>query len=147
MHARRPNSNLIGPESSGVSGDDRLLHSMIDYSGWIVYGADRTTVGSIEGSVRSTCEGQAQYFIVDLEASHERVLVPVAYTRVNLARRRINLRALPARGCSVLPSYTGGPLTEELEDFVWWVFVTAEEAAEEGTRARRGGSRARTSTS
>jgi len=38
------------------------------------------------------------------------------------------MRALPASGCRVLPLYSGEPLTEGLEDQVWWVFVTAEEA-------------------
>jgi hypothetical protein len=112
-----------------------------EYRGWIVYGADRVPVGTIEALVRSRAAGNAEYFVVSIEGgqlSPQVVLVPVAYSRVNQVLRRITLRSLPARGCRALPPYAGEPLTEGLEDLVWWVFVTAEEAQEEDARRRTG---------
>lgn len=111
----------------------RSLVPEADYRGWTVYGSDRIAVGAINALVQSRAAGNAKYFVVTLEDS-ETILVPVAYARVNLALRRVTLRALPARGCRALPRYGGEPLTEGFEDMVWWVFVTAEEAAEETAR-------------
>jgi len=98
-----------------------------DCRGWTVYSSDRMAVGSVQSVVQSRAAGNAEYFIVELSDGGT-VLVPVAYARVNQPLRRITLRALPASGCRVLPLYNGEPLTEGLEDQVWWVFVTAEEA-------------------
>ena len=100
---------------------------MTDCRGWTVYSSDRVAVGSVQSIVQSRAAGNAEYFIVALSDGGT-VLVPVAYARVNQPLRRITLRALPASGCRVLPLYSGEPLTEGLEDQVWWVFVTAEEA-------------------
>lgn len=100
---------------------------MTDCRGWTVYSSDRVPVGSVQSLVQSRAAGNAEYFIVGLEDGAT-VLVPVAYSRLNLPLKRITLRALPASGCRVLPLYKGEPLTEGLEDQVWWVFVTAEEA-------------------
>jgi hypothetical protein len=100
---------------------------MTDCRGWTVYSSDRVPVGSVQALVQSRAAGNAEYFIVGL-GDGGTVLVPVAYARVNLPLKRITLRALPASGCRVLPLYNGEPLTEGLEDQVWWVFVTAEEA-------------------
>jgi hypothetical protein len=94
-------------------------------------------VGSIEAVVKSRAAGNAEYFVVTLEDGQV-VLVPVAYARINLVLRRVTLRSLPASGCRALPPYDGQPLTEGLEDLVWWVFVTAEEAQEEDARRRTG---------
>jgi len=98
-----------------------------DCRGWTVYSSDRVAVGAVQSLVQSRAAGNAEYFIVRL-GDEGTVLVPVAYARVNLPLKRITLRALPASGCRVLPLYNGEPLTEGLEDQVWWVFVTAEEA-------------------
>lgn len=98
-----------------------------DCRGWTVYSSDRVAVGSVKSLVQSHAAGNAEYFIVDLGGGGT-VLVPVAYSRINAPLKRITLRALPASGCRVLPLYRGEPLTEGLEDQVWWVFVTAEEA-------------------
>jgi len=111
----------------------RSLVPEADYHGWTVYGADRIVIGSIDALVQSRSAGNAEYFVVTLDDG-EIILVPVAYARVNLALRRVTLRALPASGCRALPRYGGQPLTERFEDLVWWVFVTAEEAAEEARR-------------
>jgi hypothetical protein len=112
-----------------------------DYRGWTVYGADREPVGSVKTTIRSRAAGNAEYFVVVLEDAGHTVLMPAAYARVNLPLRRVTLRSLSARGCRALPPYVGEPLTEGLEDQVWWVFVTAEEAAEEDARRRSGGGR------
>jgi PRC-barrel domain len=106
-----------------------------DYRGWTVYGADRIVVGTIDTLVQSRAAGNAEYFVVALDGGQV-VLVPVAYARINMVLRRVTLRSLTARGCQALPVYGGEPLTEGLEDVVWWVFVTAEEAAEEDARRR-----------
>jgi hypothetical protein len=98
-----------------------------DCRGWTVYSSDRVDVGMVQSLVQSRAAGNAEYFIVALRDGGT-VLVPVAYSRVNQPLKRITLRALPASGCRVLPLYSGEPLTEGLEDQVWWVFVTAEEA-------------------
>ncbi len=111
----------------------RSLVPEADYRGWTVYGADRLAIGAIDALVQSRSAGNAEYFVVTLEDG-ETTIVPVAYARVNLPLRRVTLRALPARGCRALPRYAGEPLTERFEDLVWWVFVTAEEAAEEARR-------------
>jgi PRC-barrel domain len=100
---------------------------MTDCRGWTVYSSDRVPVGSVNALVQSRAAGNAEYFIVGL-SDGATVLVPVAYARLNQPLKRVTLRALPASGCRVLPLYNGQPLTEGLEDQVWWVFVTAEEA-------------------
>jgi hypothetical protein len=105
-----------------------------DYRGWTVYGADRVAVGSIETVIRSRAAGNAEYFVVTLDNGAGTVLMPVAYARVNPPLRRATLRSLSARGCRTLPLYGGEALTEGLEDQVWWVFVTAEEAGEQNGR-------------